>query len=158
MVKITQSTKPISAKDIKREWHLVDVKKKILGRAVSEIIQFLIGKNKINFVPYLDAGDYVVVINASKVKLSGKKSQTEAYSFFSGYPGGRRTVSFERMLKEQPKKVISLTVSGMLPKNKLRKQRLARLFVFADEKHPYEDKLKSPSFVKTTEGKQKLYG
>lgn len=138
--KLTQSTKSIKEEDIKREWHLVDLSGKILGRVIPNISRVLQGKNKTDYAPYLDMGDYVVVINAKKIVLTGKKSSNKVYSYFSGYPGGLRQVKFTDMIKRNPAEVIRHAVSGMLPKNKLRKKRLARLFVFPDEKNPYQDK------------------
>jgi large subunit ribosomal protein L13 len=143
MVTFTQSTKPVSVSDIKRSWHLVDVKEEVLGRIAPHIAKLLQGKHKVNYVSYLDSGDYVVVINAAKVKLTGKKAKTKKYSRYSGYPGGLKQISFQKLLKENPSEVIKHAVSGMLPKNKLRDQRLKRLFVFPDEKHSYQDKFQS---------------
>jgi len=140
MVNLTQSTKSVKEKDIKREWHLIDLKDKILGRAIPEISKFLQGKHKINYVPYLDMGDYVVVINAKKVVLTGKKASTKVYSYYSGYPGGLRQITFNNQIEKNPKEVIRHAVSGMLPKNKLRQKRLARLHIFPDENNQYKDK------------------
>lgn len=142
MVKLTQSTKPFSEKKIERSWHLVDIKNKVLGRTISEIVRLLVGKHKPQYVPYLDLGDYVVVINAKDVVLTGKKSKTKIYSRYSGYPSGLRKISFENLIKEDPKKIITYAVTGMLPKNKLRKRRLARLYVFPDNNHSYKEKFK----------------
>lgn len=136
----TYSTTP---KDIKRHWHLVDVGGKILGREASQIAQLLIGKDKVYFAPHLDCGDYVVVVNADKVRLSGKKEQQKKYRRHSGYPGGFKEIPFADQMKRDSRKVIELAVSKMLPKNKLRLRRLRRLKVFTDEKHPYEEKLNS---------------
>lgn len=87
-------------------------------------------------------GDYVVVINAKDVILSGKKEKNKEYTSYSGYPGGLKRITFEELKKKKPEEIIRHAVSGMLPKNKLREKRLRRLFVFADDKHPYEEKLK----------------
>jgi large subunit ribosomal protein L13 len=129
-------------KDIKRAWHLVDAKGKILGRLASEIAQLLIGKDKITYTPNLDMGDYVVVTNASEVKITGRKRKQKLYQSHSGYPGGFKEVKFERLIKEQPAKVIEYAVSGMLPRNRLHKKRMRRLKVFSGGKHKYEDKFK----------------
>ncbi|QQG44712.1 MAG: 50S ribosomal protein L13 [Candidatus Roizmanbacteria bacterium] len=142
MKQITKSTKPVSEKQIKREWHLVNMAKERLGRVTNEIANLLQGKRKTTYAPYIDSGDYVVIINAKKVTLSGKKTDTKVYSYYSGYPGGLKKVSFKELIEKKPEEVIRHAVSGMLPKNKLRDRRLARLFIFADEHHPYEDKLK----------------
>lgn len=145
MTHLTKSTQSISEKDIVRKWHLIDVKGKIVGRVSSEIVQLLTGKGKKMFVPNLDCGDYVVVINAKHVRLTGRKDQSKVYSRYSGYPGGMMEISFEQMLERRPTEIIRLAVSGMLPKNKLRDKRLAKLFVFADEHHSYKDKLEVKS-------------
>lgn len=143
MRQVTKSTKPVSEKKVIRKWHLINVSGKILGRATNEVARLLQGKHKVDYAPYIDSGDYVVVINAKKVALSGKKADVKKYSYYSGYPGGLRDVSFKMMLQNKPKEVIRHAVAGMLPKNKLRDRRLARLFIFGDEKHSYTDKFKS---------------
>ena len=143
MVNLTISTKPVKAKEIKRDWHLIDASSKILGRLAPEIVKLLQGKHKRNYVPYLDMGDYVVVINAKKVIVSGKKDDQKIYTRYSGYPGGLKEISFNKLLEEKPEEIVKRAVSGMLPKNKLRKKRLARLYVFADENHPFADKFKN---------------
>lgn len=128
------------SKDIKRQWHLIDVKGKILGRVATEIATLLLGKNKPNYAPHLDSGDYVVVINAKGVKLTGRKGKQKVYRSHSGYPGGFKEIKFAKLLSEQPEKIITHAVSGMLPDNRLKKGRLKRLKVFADDKHPYNNK------------------
>ena len=143
MVSLTLSTKPVREKDIKREWHLIDASSKIVGRLAPQIAKFLQGKHKRNYAPYLDMGDYVVVINAKKVIVSGKKADQKIYTRYSGYPGGLKEISFSKLLEEKPEEIVKRAVSGMLPKNKLRKKRLARLYVFADENHPFADKFKN---------------
>jgi large subunit ribosomal protein L13 len=143
MVNLTVSTKPVKAKEIKREWHLIDASSKILGRLAPEVVKLLQGKHKINYVPYLDMGDYVVVINAKKIVVSGKKANQKIYTRYSGYPGGLKEISFNKLLEKKPEEILKRAVSGMLPKNKLRKKRLARLYVFADENHPFADKFKN---------------
>ncbi|MBU0570324.1 50S ribosomal protein L13 [Patescibacteria group bacterium] len=130
------------AKEITRDWHLVDVKEQVLGRTASNIAKFLMGKHKPNYAPHMDMGDYVVVVNARHVKLTGRKDKQKVYRSRSGYPGGFKEVKFRQLISEQPEKVIQHAVSGMLPKNRLQKKRMTRLKVFADEKYPYEDKFK----------------
>ncbi len=129
--------------DIKRNWHLIDAKGKILGRIASKIASLLIGKHKVYFANHLDVGDFVVVINASELKLSGRKMKQKTYKSHSGYPGGFKEFAFEKMIKEAPEKVLMHAVAGMLPDNKLKKKRLARLKVFAKEEHPYEGRFKT---------------
>ena len=140
MKKITNTTKFTSPTH--RQWSLVDVKDKILGRIVPEIALRLQGKHRVDYSPNLDSGDNVVVINAAFVKVSGKKFNTKIYTHYSGYPGGLKVKTFANLQQINPEKIIKLAVAGMLPKNKLRAKRLARLFVFKDEKHPYQDKFK----------------
>ncbi len=143
MTNLTKQTKPVKEKEIVRNWHLIDVSGQILGRVAGRISRLLQGKHKVNYVSYLDSGDYIVVINARKVKVTGKKSQNKVYTRYSGYPGGLKTISYEKMLAEKPEEIIRHAVSGMLPKNKLRDRRLARLFIFSDINHKFADKFKS---------------
>lgn len=145
MVNLTKQTKSLKKEQINRHWHLIDVKNKILGRIAGKIALLLQGKHKVDYVPYLDCGDYVVVINAKDIKLTGKKDQDKIYTRYSGYPGGLKIIPYEKLLKEKPEEIIRHAVSGMLPKNKLRKRRLSRLYIFANEKHPFEEKLEIKS-------------
>ncbi len=140
MIHLTHSTKPVSALKIERKWHLIDVKNKIMGRVAPEISHLLQGKGKSTYVPYLDSGDYVVVINASLVSFSGRKLIDKIYSSYSGYPDGLKKINLENLMKKNPTQVVKNAVSGMLPKNKLRSKRMARLYVFPHDKHPYTHK------------------
>jgi large subunit ribosomal protein L13 len=137
-MKLTTSTK---ISEIQRAWHHIDLTDKILGRIATDIAMKLMGKSKANFVSYLDCGDYVVLTNAKKVKVTGKKATQKIYDAFSGYPGGRVAHTFAEVMDHDPKRIILEAVSGMLPKNKLRDTMLKRLFVFSDDKHPYAAKL-----------------
>lgn len=130
------------ASEIKRSWHLIDAKDQILGRMATKIATLLMGKNKPNFVPHLDCGDYVVVINAAEVQVTGQKKEKKKYYRHSGYPGGFKEITFKQQMAKDPRKIVRHAVSGMLPKNKLRDERLARLKIFVDKKHPYEGKFK----------------
>jgi large subunit ribosomal protein L13 len=141
MTTLTKITKPVSATEIKKVWHLVDMKGKVLGRELPRISTLLQGKHKTNYVPNIDSGDYVVVINASHLILTGDKMDTKMYDHFSGYPGGLKQTKASDLLKNNPARMVINGVGGMLPKNKLRDKRLARLFVFADDKHPYATEL-----------------
>lgn len=132
-------------KDIRRNWHLFDMKEKVLGRLATEIAQKLMGKSKPYFVPNLDCGDYVVVVNAKSTVVTGKKHEQKIYSSYSGYPGGLKKKSFKQLIIENPARIIREAISGMLPKNKLKRQMLKRLFIFSDENHPYLEKLKKES-------------
>lgn len=135
-------TTPTKSEDIRRNWHFVDLKNQIVGRIATRIANLLRGKSKPYFVHHLDCGDFVVAVNASQVKVTGKKAEQKIYTDYSGYPGGLKKKQFKQVLKEDPKRIINQAVSGMLPKNKLRDSLLKRFYVFPDEKHPYEDKLK----------------
>ena len=141
MTTLTKITEPISETEIKKTWHLVDMKGKVLGRELPRISTLLQGKHKVTYVPYIDSGDYVVVINASLLILTGDKMDTKMYDHFSGYPGGLKKTKASDLLKNNPARMVINGVGGMLPKNKLRDKRLARLFVFADDKHPYAAEL-----------------
>lgn len=143
MTNLTVSTKPVKAKEVKREWHLIDASEKILGRLTPEIAKILQGKHKRNYVPNLDMGDYVVVINAKKVRVTGKKESQKIYTRYSGYPGGLKKTPFNKLKIDKPEEIIKHAVLGMLPKNKLRKKRIARLYIFGDENHPFADKFKN---------------
>lgn len=145
MLKRTNSTKPISVTKITRQWHLVDVGGKILGREASQIARILQGSGKTNYSSNLDGGDYVVVLNAKTVKLTGRKNQEKTYERFSGYPGGRKVRTAAQMRVTNPAEIIRNAVSGMLPKNKLRDTRLGRLYIYADENHTHGDKFSDKS-------------
>lgn len=127
---------------VERQWHLVDAEGQILGRTCTKIAALLMGKNKVDFSPNRDAGDYVVVINASKIQVTGNKAKEKIYYHYSGYPGGLKELSFNTLLSRDPAKVILHGVAGMIPKNKLRDRRLTRLKVFPLSTHTYNDKIK----------------
>lgn len=141
MTTLTKITKPVSATEIKKAWHLVDMKGKVLGRELPRISTLLQGKHKVNYVPNIDSGDYVVVINASFLTMTGDKMDTKMYDHFSGYPGGLKRAKASDLLEKNPGRIVMNGVGGMLPKNKLRDKRLARLFVFAGDVHPYAKEL-----------------
>lgn len=125
------STNVISAKDIQREKHVIDANGKILGRLATEVATILMGKKKPNFVPYLDSGDFVIVTNAAKVKLSGKKMKDKTYTRHSGYPGGLKVETFDKIIVRKPEFVLEHAVKGMLPQSKLGRQMFKKLKVFA---------------------------
>ncbi len=137
------STNVLQSKNIKREWHHFDADGKILGRLATELATILMGKKKPSFVPYLDSGDYVVVTNASKVKLTGKKMQTKTYTSHSGYPGGLKVEIFDKLIVRKPVFIFEHAVAGMLPGNKLGKQMIKKLKVFAGNEHPYTKNIKA---------------
>lgn len=133
-------TMPTRAKDIKRSWHLVDVKGQILGRASTHIAGLLMGKSKPYFARNMDTGDYVVVVNAKQVSVTGKKEVLKKYRRHSGYPGGFKEESLANLRSRKPEEIICHAVKGMLPQNKLRDRMLSRLFVFEGGEHSYKDK------------------
>lgn len=141
-------TYSLTASKIKRQWHLIDAQDQILGRLATKVASFLIGKQKPYFAYHLDSGDYVIVINAAGIKVSGRKNRQKKYYRHSGYPGGFKEISYQEQLAKDPTKIIRHAVLGMLPKNKLRKGRLVRLKIFADANHPYQDKLESKNLEK----------
>ena len=128
--------------DIRRGWHLIDIGGKILGRESTGIAGLLVGKSKPYFVRNLDCGDYVVVVNAAKVELTGRKKQTKTYHRFSGYPGGLKSKTFNQVLSENPARIVREAVSGMLPKNRLRDRMLKRLYIYPEADHPYAAKFR----------------
>jgi large subunit ribosomal protein L13 len=130
-------TYSVKAKEIKREWHVIDASGKILGKVATEAADLLMGKNKAMFTRNLDTGDYVVVTNASKVKVTGKKLEQKMYYRHSGYPGGFRAVPLAEMLEKKPEMVIEHAVKGMLPQNKLGDAMIKKLKVYAGAEHPH---------------------
>ncbi len=124
--------------DVERKWHLVDVEGKILGRAATDIAELLIGKHKPTYTPHVDAGDFVVVINAKKVDLSRNKANKKVYRWHTGYPKGLREKKFKDMLADKPEEIIRRAVINMLPKNKMRQRRMARLKIYAGDEHPHQ--------------------
>ena len=132
------------AEDIEHRWWLVDAEDRPLGRIATEIARLLRGKHKPIFTPHLDTGDHVVVVNARKVKLTGKKAEKKTYFRHSGYMGHERHIPYERMLETHPERVIELAVKGMLPKNALGKNLGKKLKVYADAEHPHQGQRPEP--------------
>lgn len=129
-----------TARDIHRLWHLLDAKDQVLGRLSTQIAKLLMGKHKKTYVPHLDSGDHVVVINADKVRVTGRKEEQKTYYRHSGYPGGLKQISYKELKAKDPTKIIEHGVRNMLPKNRLQDQRMRRLKVFVGEEHPYKNK------------------
>lgn len=127
---------------VERKWHLIDVKDQILGRSATKIARLLSGKDKVEYVPYLDVGDHVVVINAREVAVTGKKERQKIYYRHSGYPGGLKAETLRELRERAPEEIIRRAVEGMLPKNKLQKSMLKRLHIFAGAEHSFEGKFK----------------
>lgn len=133
----TESTKK---KQIVRSWHQFDVKDKVLGRIATEIAHALMGKAKPYYVRHLDCGDYVVVVNAAHVAVTGHKEAEKLYTRYSGYPGGLKTKALWQVRQENPTEIIRRAVFGMLPKNKIRDRLITRLYIYPETEHPYKDK------------------
>jgi large subunit ribosomal protein L13 len=135
-------TKATKISDVKREWHVVDVKGKVLGRISTDIAHKLMGKAKPYYVRNLDCGDYVVVLNAKEVAVTGHKEKEKMYGNYSGYPGGLKQKALWQIRAEKPTEIVWRAVYGMLPKNKLRDKLATRLYIYPSAEHPYQDKFK----------------
>ena len=138
----TYSTK---GSDIKREWHVIDASGQILGRMSTEIAQLLKGKHKPIYARNLDTGDFVIVINAGKARVTGNKARQKIYYRHSGYPGGLKEVTFERMIETHPVRVVEHAVRGMLPKNVLGRAMFRKLKVYEGPTHPHQAQIKEGS-------------
>jgi large subunit ribosomal protein L13 len=147
--------KATKSAEIKRGWHLIDVDGKILGRVSTEIANLLMGKSKPYFVRNLDCGDFVVVINSEKVKVTGNKEKNKIYYRHSGYPGGFKAEALGDLRNRKPNDIIIHAVKGMLPQNKLRADMLARLKVFEGSTYSYEDKFKTINNVDQNKEEEK---
>ena len=132
------STHVVKADDIERKWYTIDASGKVLGRLASDVAYILHGKHKPTFSPYLDVGDHVIVVNADKIAVTGDRLNKKMYYSHSGFPGGLRTTSLQRMLDTHPERVIENAVRGMLPRNKLGDAMVKKLRVYAGPGHPHE--------------------
>lgn len=130
--------------DIEREWYLVDAEGETLGRLASRIAPILKGKHKPTYTPYLDCGDFVIIINAEKVRVTGRKLDQVFYHHHSGYPGGLRSVSLRDQLDKHPERVLQAAIRGMLPKNKLGRRMIKKLKVYAGDAHPHQAQQPKP--------------
>ena len=135
----TYTAKPT---DIKREWHLIDATDKTLGRLSIQIARLLMGKHKPIYTPSQDTGDFVVVINAEKIRVTGNKTKQKLYHRHSGYPGGFKSITLEKMMQTHPTRVMEHSVKGMLPHTRLGNQMRKRLKVYAGEAHPHASQMK----------------
>lgn len=124
-------------KDVEREWWVIDAQGLTLGRLASEIAKLLRGKHKATFAPHMDMGDYVVVINAEKIHVTGNRLEQKTYYRHSGYPGGLKSLTLRQMLDKHPERVLQLAVKGMLPKNRLGRAMAKKLKVYAGAEHPH---------------------
>ena len=131
------STEFPSKNGINRKWHVIDAEGVVLGKLASKAAMMLMGKHKPTYTPFLDTGDHVVVINAAKVRLSGRKEEQKVYRHFTGYPGGLVEMGVQRVKATRPARMVEDAIFGMLPKTKLGKQMYRKLKVYAGEKHPH---------------------
>lgn len=134
--------------DIKRNWHVVDANGKTLGRLATAVASVLKGKNKPIYTKHVDTGDFVIVVNADKVHMTGKKLEQKTYYSHSGFPGGLKSVTAGTLMKSKPEEVIKKAVEGMLPKTRLGKQMLSKLKVYAGEKHPHSAQQPNAMMIK----------
>jgi large subunit ribosomal protein L13 len=132
------STSVAKNEDLQKDWYVVDLEDKVLGRMATEIAKVLRGKHKAIFTPSVDTGDFVIVLNAEKVRLTGKKLSQKMYHRHSGYTGGLTSISAEKLLEKTPEELIKKAVKGMLPKNKLGRQMFKKLKVYCGADHPHQ--------------------
>ncbi len=137
-------TKFIRTEDADRKWYLVDAKDQVLGRLASKVARIIRGKNKPIFTPNMDTGDFVVIVNADKVKVTGKRETLKQYIRHSGYPGGQKITSIQDMFVKKPEFIVENAVKGMLPKNRLGKKLIKKLKVYAGENHPHSAQKPEP--------------
>lgn len=130
----TFSAKPA---EVKRDWYVVDASGKTLGRLAAEIAKRLRGKHKAEYTPHVDTGDYIVVINAEKVQVTGNKAKDKMYHHHTGYIGNLKSISFEKLIDKAPERTIEIAVKGMLPKNPLGRKMFSKLKVYAGQEHPH---------------------
>ncbi len=136
-------------KEIERKWHVVDADGQVLGRLASQIAMILMGKNKNTYTPFQDTGDFVIVINAVKVRVTGKKLEQKLYRRHSGYPGGFRAEPLGHLLARRPEEVIRRAVWGMIPHNRLGRRQIKKLKVYAGPSHPHAAQVPSPLEIRS---------
>jgi large subunit ribosomal protein L13 len=124
--------------DRQRDWYVVDASGRTLGRLATQIADVLRGKRKASYTPHIDTGDFVIVVNADKVAVTGNKRSAKLYHRHSGYPGGLRTRTFEQMMASRPEEIVRLAVKGMMPRNRLARKQLTKLKVYAGPEHPHQ--------------------
>jgi len=135
-------TYSVKASEIKREWHVIDAADQVLGRLATQVARLLMGKHKPIFTRNLDTGDYVVVINADKVRVTGNKAKQKVYYRHSGYPGGLKTISYDKLMETNPTRVIEHAVKGMVPHTRLGANMMKKLRVYVGDTHPHPVKRK----------------
>ena len=142
--------KTFSAKahEVKRDWFIIDASGKILGRLATEIASRLRGKHKAEYTPHVDTGDYIIVTNAEKVAVTGRKFREKNYYSHSGFPGGIKSISFDKLQKKDPARIIERAVKGMLPKNPLGREMYRKLKIYVGSEHPHEAQQPQPLDIK----------
>ena len=123
--------------EVERRWYVVDAEGQTLGRLATELARVLRGKNKPQYTPHVDTGDFVVVVNAERVVVTGRKAEQKLYRRHSGYPGGLKTTTYEQMMERQPTEILRKAVKGMMPKTRLARQQLRKLKIYAGPEHPH---------------------
>jgi len=146
---LSYKTKSANKESVKKEWVLIDANDQVLGRLASKAAFILRGKNKTNFTPHVDCGDYVIIINAEKIKLTGKKMTDKQYFRHTGYPGGQVIDTPEKLLAKKPGSVVEKAIKGMLPKNRLGSELFRNLHVYVGSEHPHE--AQQPKELKLTD-------
>ena len=146
------SSTSASAADIRHDWVVVDATDQVLGRLATRVAQVLSGKHRPTYVPHLDTGDFVVVTNAEKIKMTGTKQDVKVYRRHTGYPGGLKTVAMREMQAKYPERVIEAAVRGMLPKTKLGRKQIKKLKVYRGAKHPHEAQQPRPLKIVAAQG------
>ncbi|MEM6724556.1 MAG: 50S ribosomal protein L13 [Bacteroidota bacterium] len=141
---LSYKTKSIRNEDVQRKWYIVDAEDQPLGRVCSQIATVLRGKHKPSYTPHIDNGDYVIVINADKVKLTGNKMDQKVYLSYTGYPGGQRAINARNLADKKPYALVEKAVKGMLPKNRLGRKMFKKLFVYAGTEHPHQAQQPEP--------------
>ena len=135
---LSYKTKSAKNTEVERQWFIVDADGEVLGRLASKVASVLRGKHKPSYTPHVDTGDYVIIVNAEKIRLTGSKVEDKEYLSYSGYPGGQKAINVKNLLAKQPTKVVEKAVKGMLPKNKLGRAMFKKLFVYAGAAHPHQ--------------------
>ena len=133
---------------VERKWYVVDAEGQTLGRLASELARILRGKNKPQYTPHIDVGDFVVVVNADRINVSGRKAEQKVYRRHTGYPGGLRETSYEQMLDRKPTEILRKAVYGMMPKTRLARQQFKKLKIYAGSGHPHEAQMPEPYEVR----------
>ncbi|MBX2844655.1 MAG: 50S ribosomal protein L13 [Saprospiraceae bacterium] len=137
MKALSYKTKSVRKEDVQRNWYIVDAENVVLGRMASKIALILQGKNKPSYTPHVDTGDYVVVVNADKIRLTGNKMDQREYKWYTGYPGGQRSTTPRKLIEKKPTAVVEKAIVGMLPRTKLGRAMSKKLFIYAGPEHKH---------------------